>query len=89
MDFQTAFLAFGLCLAALAVVTTFIGMRKENFPSRKALIGLLLLAVFLVAGTTTFAVKLAVEEQQQRAEGDAHPTGEEASVPPVVVPARF
>lgn len=87
MDAKTAFLAFGLCLAALAVVVTFIGMRKESFPSRNALLGLIVLALFLVGGTATFAVKLAQHEQEEREHGELA-EGEEASVTPVVIPSR-
>jgi len=88
MDLQTTFIIFGICLALLAVLTTLVGMRTPNFPSKRALAGLLVLGVFLVAGTTTFAVKLAQHEQQQREKGELA-GGEEASVQPVVVPARF
>jgi hypothetical protein len=89
MDVKNAFLFFGLCLAALAVVVTFVGLRKENFPSRGTLAALLVVAVVLVVGTTTYAVKLAQHEQEEREHGDAHPEGEEASVSPVVVPNRI
>ncbi|MGK2955690.1 MAG: hypothetical protein ACSLFI_08495 [Solirubrobacterales bacterium] len=88
MDVKNAFLAFGLCLAALAVIVTVIGMRKENFPGRGVMSGLLVLAVFLVGGTAFYAVKLAQHEQEEREHGE-HPVGEEASVSPVVIPARF
>lgn len=69
MEIKTVFLAFGISLALYAVIVSLIGLRAKNFPSRGALIGLLALAVFLVAGTTTFAVKLSVEEQHEREEG--------------------
>ena len=69
MEIKTVFLAFGICLACFAVIVSFIGLRSKNFPSRGALIGLLLLAVVLVGGTTTFAVKLSIEEQHEREEG--------------------
>ena len=87
MDLQTTFVILGICLALLAVVTTVVGMRVESFPSRRTLTGLLVLGVFLVAGTTTFAVRLAQHEQEEREHGEIA-EGEEASVP-VVVPARF
>lgn len=87
MDLQTTFVIFGLCLASLAVIVTLVGMRTESFPSRGTLAGLLVLGIFLVAGTTTFAVKLAQHEQEQREQGEIA-GGEEASVP-VVIPARF
>ncbi|MBK5233170.1 MAG: hypothetical protein JJE13_09345 [Thermoleophilia bacterium] len=88
MDLQTTFIVFGLCLAALAVLTCLVGLRSKDFPNRNTMVGLLVLGVLLVAGTATYAVKLSVEEQHQREEGELA-TGEEASVTPVVVPARF
>ncbi|HMU26705.1 MAG TPA: hypothetical protein PKA56_05835 [Solirubrobacterales bacterium] len=69
MEIKTVFLIFGISLACFAVIITFIGLRSKNFPSKGALIGLLLLAAFLVGGTTTFAVKLSIEEQHEREEG--------------------
>ena len=69
MEIKTVFLSFGISLACFAVIITFIGLRSKNFPSKGALIGLLLLAAFLVGGTTTFAVKLSIEEQHEREEG--------------------
>ncbi len=87
MDLQTTFVILGICLALLAVITTVVGMRVESFPSRGTLAGLLVLGVLLVAGTTTFAVRLAQQEQEEREHGEIA-EGEEASVP-VVVPARF
>jgi len=87
MDLQTTFIIFGVSLALLAVLTTLVGMRVESFPSRGVLAGLLILGVFLVVGTTTFAVKLAQHEQHEREEGELA-GGEEASVAPVVIPPR-
>ena len=69
MEIKTVFLIFGISLACFAVIVSFIGLRSKNFPSRGALIGLLLLAVVLVGGTTTFAIKLSIEEQHEREEG--------------------
>ncbi|MBN8869529.1 MAG: hypothetical protein J0H66_06570 [Solirubrobacterales bacterium] len=69
MEIKTVFLIFGIALACFALIVSFIGLRAKNFPSKGALIGLLLLAVVLVGGTTTFAVKLSVEEQHEREEG--------------------
>ena len=86
MDVKTLFLVFGLTLAALAVVVTFVGMRKSDFPSRGVMAGLLVFGVFLVVGTTFYAVKLAQHEQHEREEGELA-GGEEASVP-VVIPPR-
>jgi len=77
MEIKTVFLIFGISLACFAVIVSFIGLRSKNFPSRGALVGLLLLAVVLVGGTTTFAVKLSVEEQHEREEGEK-PIGDES-----------
>ena len=78
MDIKTVFLFFGIALACFAVIISVIGLRAKNFPSRGALIGLLLLAVVLVGGSTTFAVKLSIEEAHEREEGE-HPTGDEST----------
>lgn len=77
MEIKTVFLIFGISLACFAVIISFIGLRSKNFPSKGALIGLLLVAALLVGGTTTFAVKLSVEEQHEREEGHEG-IGEEA-----------
>jgi len=78
MDIKTVFLIFGISLACFAVIVSFIGLRSKNFPSKGALIGLLLLGAVLVGGTTTFAVKLSIEEAHEREEGK-HPTGDEST----------
>ncbi|HRV59413.1 MAG: hypothetical protein KDB54_02005 [Solirubrobacterales bacterium] len=77
MEIKTVFLIFGISLACFAVIVSFVGLRSKNFPSRGALIGLILAAAVLVGGTTTFAVKLSVEEQHDREEGHKAP-GEES-----------
>ena len=77
MDIKTVFLAFGIGLACFAVVVSFAGLRLKNFPSRGALVGLVLCGAILVAGTATFAVKLSIEEAHEREEGH-HPAGEES-----------
>lgn len=69
MDIKTVFLIFGIGLACFAVIVSFIGLRTENFPSKGALIGLILFGAVMVAGTATFAVKLSVEEAHEREEG--------------------
>jgi len=69
MEIKTVFLIFGISLACFAVIISLIGLRTKNFPSKGALIGLLFVAVVLVGGTTTFAVKLSVEEAHEREEG--------------------
>ncbi|MBK5111611.1 MAG: hypothetical protein JJE10_09705 [Thermoleophilia bacterium] len=97
MEIKTVFLIFGIVLAVTAVVVSFVGLRVKSFPSRGALIGMLVFAVALVIGTTTFAVKLSVQEQEEREHGEtdipgeeASPaTGEEASATPLKIPARY
>jgi len=78
MDTKTVFLIFGIGLACYAVIVSFVGLRAKNFPSKGALIGLLLVGAILVGGTTTFAVKLSIHEAHEREEGE-HPTGEEST----------
>jgi hypothetical protein len=78
MEIKTVFLIFGIGLACFAVIVSFIGLRTKNFPSKGALIGLILLGAVLVGGTTTFAVKLSVEEAHEREEGE-HPIGDEST----------
>jgi hypothetical protein len=89
MEIKTVFMIFGIALAVTAVVVSFIGLRTKDFPGRGGLIGLLVFAVLLVVGTATFAVKLSVEEQEEREHGEEHITGEEASATPLKIPARF
>jgi hypothetical protein len=87
---KNLFIAFGLCLAALAVIVTVIGMRKEDFPSRKAMIGLIAVGVFLVVGTATYAVRLSVLEAEEREEHKGkEAVGEEASISPVRIPSSI
>ncbi|MDQ2621674.1 MAG: hypothetical protein M3Y45_01395 [Actinomycetota bacterium] len=87
MEIKTIFLIFGITLAVFAVVVSFVGLRVKNFPNRGALIGLIAIGAILVAGTATYAVKLSVEEAEEREHGDQHIIGEEASVSPVRIPA--
>ncbi|MCB0827551.1 MAG: hypothetical protein KDB62_01915 [Solirubrobacterales bacterium] len=96
MEVKTVFMIFGIVLAVTAVVVSFAGLRYKDFPSRGALIGMIVFSVVLVAGTTTFAVKLSVQEQEEREHGESHIPGEETSVgpqesavAPLAVPARF
>ena len=86
MDIKNTFLFFGIGLAVIAVVVSFVGLRSKNFPSRGAMIGLIVLGVVFVAGTAVFGVKLQIEEAEER-EHDEHIIGEEASTSPVVIPA--
>lgn len=78
MDIKTVFLIFGIALASFAVIVSFVGLRVKSFPSKGALIGLLIAGAVLVGGTATFAVKLSIEEAHEREEGE-HPVGEEST----------
>lgn len=84
MELRDIFLFFGLSLASLAVIVTLIGMRKPDFPSRKAVMGLLGLALVLVIGTGYYAVEFSVEEAELKKE-KKQDIGEEASVSPLVI----
>jgi plastocyanin len=63
----TGFYVLGICLAALALVVTALGLRDSNAFSSNALArgGILLFAV-LVIGTATFAVRYSKDEQADR-----------------------
>jgi len=89
MSVHNLFLFFGIGLAVIAVVISFVGLRSKNFPSRNALIGLIALGVVFVVGTGYYGVKLQIEEAEEREAGDENIVGEEASVSPVVIPARL
>ena len=80
---KNLFLFFGIGLAILAVVVSIIGLRKEDFPSRKALAGLIALTALLVVGTATYAMRLSIEESKEREEHKKDVIGEEASVSPL------
>ena len=80
---KNLFLFFGIALAVTAVVVSIIGLRKDDFPSRKALIGLIGATLLLVAGTATYAVELSVEEAKEREEHKKDVIGEEASIEPL------
>jgi hypothetical protein len=85
MEIKNLFLFFGITLAVLAVVVTFVGLRSENFPDRKTMFGLLAVAFAFVVGTAFFAVQLSVEEAEERDEHSKEVIGEEASVTPLRV----
>ena len=85
MEIKNLFLFFGITLAVMAVVVSIVGLRKENFPSRKGMFGLLALAVVLVLGTGFFGVELQIEEAEEKKE-KKEIIGEEASVSPLVTP---
>jgi plastocyanin len=82
---STIFYICGGALAAMAVVTSFVGLRYEKFPGR---FGPLIVAVFLVmiGASTTFAVLNGKDEEKARAAelnkaNEAAETGEEDVVP--------
>lgn len=91
MENETIFYIFGGTLAALAVIVSFLGIRSEGFPGSRALFsGITLAFVVLVAGTATFGVASARDEQAAREaeeaehaeEGHAEPGAEgEAATP--------
>ncbi len=83
---KNLFLFFGIALALIAVVISIIGLRREDFPSRKAMIGIVALAAVFVVGTATFAVELSIEEAKEREEHKKDVIGEEASVQPLRLP---
>ena len=80
---KNLFLFFGIALALIAVVTSIVGLRREDFPNRKALIGVVALTALFVVGTATFAVELSIEEAKEREEHKKDAIGEEASVQPL------
>ena len=85
MDVMTLFLIFGIGLACYAVIVSFLGLRVKSFPSRNAMVGLLVLGAILVGGTAVFGVELQSHEQEEREEGEK-PVGEEASLTPLQIP---
>ena len=80
MDIKTVFLIFGIGLACFAVIVSFIGLRVKDFPSRGALIGLILAwCCSWLAALPHYAVKLSDREAEDREEGDSVAPGEEAT----------
>ncbi len=75
MSYSTTFYICGGALAALAVITSFVGLRSEKFPGR---FGPLVVLVFvaMIGVTTTYAVLNGKEEQEARA-GELEKAGEE------------
>lgn len=67
---KTAFFAFGISLTAFALIVSFVGLRLKKLPAGPIFGLTVLLFVILVAGTATFAVGYAHDEQAaRRAEG--------------------
>ncbi len=67
MAYSTIFYICGGALAAMAVVTSFIGLKSEKFPGRAAPF-VILAFVALIGVTTTYAVLNGKQEQEARAE---------------------
>ena len=75
----TLFYVLGAGLAALAVLTSFIGLRVSRFPGSKGAMAAIVAAfVLIVAGTTTFAVRHSKDEERHHEEavGLPHATQE-------------
>jgi plastocyanin len=67
------FYIVGIGLTVLALVLSFVGLRREGFPgSRAAFAGVVAVIGALVVTTCAFAVVLAREEQEHREEERAH-----------------
>jgi len=77
MLIKNIFIFFGIGLALLAVVVSIVGLRAKDFPSRKALLGIVAASVFLVFGTAGYAWALAEEEKKEREEHKGLAIGEE------------
>jgi plastocyanin len=65
MAYDTAFYVFGAALAAIAVITSFVGLRSEKFPGRATPL-VILAFVALIGVTTTYAVLNGQEEAEHR-----------------------
>src|SRR5436190_18758460 len=79
---HTLFFTLGIALVVSALALAAIGLRFESFPpNRTALAGVVLWFVALVAGTTTFAVLNAAQEQNAKEAEQAAATTETTTVP--------
>ena len=67
---DTAFYIIGSCLAATALIVSFLGLRDERFPGRAYPVVILLFAV-LVAAAMTFAVRTGKDESAAHAAENA------------------
>ena len=75
---ETFFYVVGGALVVMALLASFAGMRSDDFPSARALRGMLVVFVLLVVSTATGAVLLARAEQEHRREELNHLAAEEA-----------
>ena len=78
MVVKNLFIIVGIALALFAVAVSIVGLRKEDFPSRKAFLGIGAVALVLVVGTAYFAVELSIYEAKEREEHKGIAIGEEA-----------
>lgn len=76
---ETLFYVVGGALVVLALLVSFAGIRNDDFPSPRALRGMLAIFVLLVISTATGAVLLARAEQEKRREELNHLAAEEAA----------
>jgi mono/diheme cytochrome c family protein len=75
---ETLFFVLGAGLAALAVITSFVGLRVSRFPgSNAAMVAIIAAFAVLVCGTTAFAVRHAKDEEAHE-EAVLHQGGKEA-----------
>ena len=82
---ETLFYVLGITLTVLALLVAFIGLRLENFPSSKALMGgVVAVFAFFVIGTAVFAWRNGEDEQAHKeaelaeATEDSEAAGDEA-----------
>ena len=67
MSNETVFYILGGCLVALALITSFVGLRWERFPTSKGMLaGVVAIFVLLVGATATFAWQNGEDEQEHR-----------------------
>jgi plastocyanin len=66
MDNETLFYICGIVLALSALLVSFVGLKRKNFPGR-ALPAVILWFVVFVVAATTFAVKYGAEEHEAKA----------------------
>jgi plastocyanin len=78
MENDTLFYVLGGALTVLAVIVSFLGLRREDFPPSGAVAtGVIAIFALLVAGTAVFAVASARDEQAHREAEEAEHAAEE------------